>query len=366
MEPEDETSLADDLSAAFDAVEQGVEPSVTEPEGSEAPENTPAADSEPVPRETEAETGENVTGQDEPVEKTGESEHVDPAQAAEAPKTESKADEPPPASFRPLAREAWKDVPDVVKAEVRRRETEIATTMQQLTDVRKFADNFAQIIYPYRENIQREGATPLAAVQSLMQVAATLQTGSAAGKAGQIAELVHRYGVDIRELDEALASGVGRESPVIQQRVAEAVKPFQEALQRQQEEARQRQTAQSSTIQQELQAFENDPKNEFFKDVRRSMADLMDAYAARGLTLTFKEAYDKACELDPDVGAILRMRRDTEEARKRAEQAKQKQRAAKSLPSSSSGDQRRRAAEPSSPHDDLRADLEAAMNMGGR
>lgn len=370
MAREDETTLAEDLAAAFEAVEKESEASVSEPEAPEAaPQEqteTPEDDIADVSRETEAETGENLTGQGEPVEKTGESEHVEPEKAANATKEAEKSVEPPPAGWKPLAREVWKDIPEVARSEIRRRETEIATTMQQLTDVRKFADNFAQTIYPYRENIRREGATPLSAVQSLMQVAATLQTASAPGKAAQIAELVHRYGVDIRELDEALASGVGREAPIVQQRVAEAVKPFQEALARQQEEAQQRQRSQASAIQQELEAFKNDPKNEFFPDVRLEMADIMDAAARRGHPMTFSEVYEKVCTLNPDVGAILKMRAETAEARKRAEAAKQKQRAAKSLPSASSGDQRRRAAEPSNPHDDLRADLEAAMNMARR
>lgn len=366
MGKEDETTLADDLAAAFEAVEQGSEASVSEPE---APESTPtdtddvpAADLDDVSRETEAKVEESGPEDDkkpEVAEKTAET-------AVENQKEPEKAPEPPPAGWKPLAREVWKDIPEVARAEIRRRETEIATTMQQLTDVRKFADNFAQTIYPFREHIRREGATPISAVQSLLSVAATLQTATPSGKAAQIAELVHRYGVDIHELDNALASGVGREAPEVQRRVAEAVKPFQEALTRQQEEARQRQQSQSSAVKQELQSFAGDPKNEFFSDVRLEMADIMDAAARRGQPMSFKEAYDKACALNPDVEAILKMRRDTEEARKRAEQAKAKQRASKSLPSASSGDQRRRAAEPSSPHDDLRADLEAAMSMGGR
>lgn len=363
MEKENETSLAEDLAAAFEAVESGSEASVNEPE---APEETPQERVESL--ETEVT---DVSRETEAV-----SEESAPEVAGNAPekaenrettaKTPEKQPEPPPAGWKPLAREVWKDIPDVARAEIRRRESEIATTMQQLTDIRKFADNFAQTIYPYRENIRREGSTPLAAVQSLMQVAATLQTSSASGKAAQIAELVHRYGVDIGELDTALANGIGREAPIVQQRVAEAVKPFQEALARQQEEAQQRQQSQANAIQQELQTFASDSKNEFFSDVRLEMADIMDAAARRGQQMTFSEAYEKACTLNPDVGAILKMRSETTEARKRAEAAKQKQRAAKSLPSASSGDQRRRAAEPSNPHDDLRADLEAAMNMTGR
>ena len=348
----EEKTIADELSAAFDAVEN-VEPSPeSEPMEAEAPADTQTASAED---DVSRETTETAPESAETDEKTPETE----SKAPETPEEDAGA---PPGGWKPAAREMWKAIPKQVRDEVQRREREISTTMQQLTDVRKFADNFAQTIYPFREHIRREGATPLSAVQSLLQTAASLQTGDSRAKAVQIATLVARYGVDVRELDEALASGVGREEPIVAQRVAEAVRPFQEQLAQQQAELASRQQATTSTVQQELAAFSSDPANEFFNDVRLDMADVMDAAARRGQTISFKDAYDKACQMNPDVAPILAQRKETEMARKRAEEAKRKKFASKSVPSASAGDQRRRVAESTSAHDDLRADLEHALS----
>ncbi len=355
-----ESTLADDLAAAFEAVENGVshETDVKQPETEQKVEETTASDVDWS--EEPAETDEKVAEIEEKPAETAETEQKAEETEQKAEETTETDDTPPPAGWKPLAREEWKAVPKSAREEIVRREREIATTLQQTTDIRKFAENFAQTIYPFRDHIRREGATPLSAVQSLMQTAATLQTGTQSDKALQIATLVARYGVDIKALDEALASGAGREDPVVQQRVQAAVRPYQEQLEAQQRALQEQQSRQTSGIQQELQAFAADKTNEFFQDVRTVMADIMDAEARSGRLVSFKEAYDRACKLNPDVSRVLELRQKTTEARARAEEAKKKQMAAKSVQSSSGGGQRRRAAEASNPHDDLRADLEAA------
>lgn len=351
---EEENTLADDLKAAFESLEAKTD---------ENPAESAAETGEALP-DTEETTAEVEEKQDGAVEEVSEPETK--AEAAEKQPTEAtvedKDDTPAPASWKALEREHWKDVPKAAREAIMRREREVSSTMQQLSDVRKFADNFAQAIYPYRENIRREGATPLGAVQSLMQVASVLQSNDQRSKASQIATLIHRYGVDFETLAEVLESGVGREEPIIQQRVQAAIQPYQEAMQRQQQEAMQRQQQTKSSVQQELETFRADPKNEFFNDVREDMADIMDAEARRGNVITFKEAYDRACKLNPEVSGVMTLRQQSDAAKKRAEEARAKQRAAKSVQGVSSGGVRKRVAV-DNPHDDLRADLEAAFSM---
>jgi hypothetical protein len=354
----DET-IADDLKAAFEALEspqnaEKVQETVEEP--------TEEVVSDDLDTEQTAESddsSEESDDSDEDAPKTAESDEKEPENAEKVVETPDEY-AAPPAGYRALAREKWKDTPKEVREEAIRREREISTTLQQTTDIRKFAENFAQTIYPFRDHIKREGATPLSAVQGLLQTAASLQTGTQDAKAAQIAALVHRYGVDIGALDNALASGVGREEPQVMRAVQEAVRPYQEEIERQRALDAQRQQGTVSSVQQELTTFSSDPKNEFFQDVRLDMADIMDAEARRGKQITFKDAYERACKLNPEVATILDGRKAVEDASKRALLAKQKQRAAKSVSGSSGGEQRRRAA--LNPGDDLRADLEAAMS----
>ena len=75
-------------------------------------------------------------------------------------------------------------------------------------------------------------------------------------------------------------------------------------------ESRNRNVVQKYTS--EAQSFAEE--NEFFPDVRESMAKLIES----GFADNFQQAYEKACLLDADINAILKQR-------KQAERAKQQQ-----------------------------------------
>src|SRR5690606_29382007 len=86
----------------------------------------------------------------------------------EAAKDPAATDRPvtdrPPASWKPAQREQWGQLPEGVRSEIVRREREIQEGMKQTESIRRFANEFAQIVQPYNHLIAAAGSTPLRAV----------------------------------------------------------------------------------------------------------------------------------------------------------------------------------------------------------
>lgn len=78
-----------------------------------------------------------------------------------------------------------------------------------------------------------------------------------------------------------------------------------QATQQAQQQAQQRVT---ETANNEVDAFSKDAKNEFYRDVREDMADLLDLAAKRGYEMTLKDAYDRACAARPDIAGVIAAR----------------------------------------------------------
>jgi hypothetical protein len=125
-----------------------------------------------------------------------------------------------------------------------------------------------------------------------------------------------------------------------------------------QERRAQRQDALQSEVQGEIEQFAQDPGVPHFDELREEMADLMEVAARRGLTMTLKQAYDRAVALHPKLAEQAGKRAEQERANAAAEAAAKAKRAAVSLPSGG-------APQGSPPGEGaantLRADLEAAM-----
>src|SRR6056297_2018800 len=178
MDIEENDTLMENLSAAWDAVE------------AEEPEE-PAIDDEPViddePLAAEAPEGEEPVASEEP-----------PAEAQQASDLET-----PPAGLPPEAREVWADVPPAVKAAIAKREEDYSRGVKMYADNAKRAQAMDKTLAPYQQLFAMNGG-PQNTIPGLLQTASVLQMGAPAQKAQIVAQLVKQFGVDVRALDNAL------------------------------------------------------------------------------------------------------------------------------------------------------------------
>jgi hypothetical protein len=219
------------------------------------------------------------------------------------------ADVKPPASWNPLAREKWAGVDPEIRNEVHRREREMQTVLQQGAQARNFIQSFENVVRPYEVFIRQENSNPLQAVQNLMQTAATLRVGTPQDKVSMIAGMIQNFGVDIAQLDSALAahlngSGTGNHTQANQGAFRDArLDQFLAQQARKDQEAQQQQ---QGVLQQQIAAFAS--SHEFYNDVGGLMADLMEVKARQGIALDMEAAYKQACQMHDGVAKTLATR----------------------------------------------------------
>lgn len=261
------------------------------------------------------------------------------------------------------AREVWPDTPPAMQEAIAQREKDYAQGIQKYAESAKRAEMMDQALAPFHQYFAMNGNQPADTMHGLLQTASILQMGSPQQRAEQVAGLINQFGVDIPTLDAILTGNANPEGapPIpnnqnqhdINMAVQQAIAPYQQFMDQQaqyQQEATQ-QTQQE--VQQEIIAFANDPKNEFYMDVRADMADIMDMATNRQIEMTLKEAYDKACLLRPDIQKIL-------QGREQQSAMRQRRTAATSVSGTLGG-----SGEGSAP-DSLRGALEAAWEGDGR
>jgi len=267
---------------------------------------------------------------------------ADPA-AAPA-QTPAEALNPPPVSWRAEVKAEWGKLPPTVQAEVMRRETEVQRVLSESGSARSIANQFTERVTPYMPFIRAEGLNnPLDAFAGLMDTHVALKTGSAFQKAEKLAGLVKHYGIDIIELDKALA-GVAQEKPedVIQRQVqalvSQQLQPVMQLKQQLEAERQAKLDIEAKAADGEMRTFAQ--KNPHFETVRSMMADIMEVSERNGGgVLSLQDAYDRAVLLHPSLrGATLAAQtaQTAQQLNAAAQRAKAAARAGRVQPQSSS------------------------------
>lgn len=282
------------------------------------------------------------------------------------PKSGPKVDRAP-ASWRPEVREHWAQLPETVRAEVARRETEVQRTLQETAQARQYAESISRAFQPYEAYIRAEGANPLQVIDNLMGTAVRLRTSTGPELANLMAGMVQQFGTGrfgqqfIEMLDSALAGNAPRVDPAqmqIQQTIQQQLAPVQQFMSQfqQAQAAQQAQVAQQAVT--EVEQFIS--RAEFGNDVRAEMADLMEVAARRGQQLSMQDAYRQACLMNPQVRAALQARQKSKQAQNQTGVAQRARAAAVSVPSSGP------SMAPRQQPDDIRSAIEAAIAMTSR
>jgi hypothetical protein len=210
-----------------------------------------------------------------------------------------------PQSWKAGAREAWGQLPQELRAEIHRRESETAQALQHSAQAREVIGTLQSIQQEFAPALQAEGVDLVTATRNLMQVSARLRFGTPQEKAVTVAQIMQAYGVDVPTLDAILSN-----TPLPQHAQAQAQQlrdPRVDGLLSQIASARQQQAQQQAEeATREVSSFGEG--KEFFDDVREAMADLIEVAARRGVDLSLDQAYERACQMDPEISRVLAQR----------------------------------------------------------
>lgn len=329
---------------------------VAEPEGA-------AADLEALAEEKPADTEQAQQQRDEQGRFKQKNNAIEPGPKS-GPKPQG---EKAPASWRPEIREHWGQLPEPVRTEIARRETEVQRTLQESAEARKTVEAVMRTIQPYEAFIKAENSNPLQAIDNLMSTAARLRTGTAPELASMVAGIVNQFGIGrfgngfIEMLDSALAGQTPKLDPqqaaidqVLNQRLAPIQLMFNQFQQAQIAQQQQVTERAKSEVEQFLS------KAEFGEDVREDMADIMEAAQRRGQNITLLDAYKKACLMNDQVRSVMSQRVQAQSAQQHTQAAQRARSAAVQV--SGSAPMGAMKQDPT----DVRSAIEAAISMSAR
>lgn len=256
----------------------------------------------------------------------------------------------PPASWSPRAKAAWANLPQEVRAEIGKREGEVAQGLRALADYKD--------LKPYADRARSAGVTLKAAFDQYAAIDRLCMNDLPAGlveiargfgrnpqQMGQLfADLAAKFGTQVTAGNPNPAPAgqqPASEDAVLQQILAPVLKPLMDKLgvleNTHSQRAEADRNAQVQSLASEINRFSADPKNIYYANVEADMQRLFE----RGMVpLTgnhakdLQAAYDLACRLHPEINTLLIEQQVTE--RQNAARAKEQDKAAKARAASRS------------------------------
>lgn len=303
--PED--TLRDTLSKSMDKVEAAPTSEVA----------VPAVEAGPTKEEVKTEPVESVKEEVKIESAKPTKEEVKAEPAVSAKEERAKPEEPkkgirPPESWRPAIRtEHWAKLPVAVQSEIHRRERQIDEGLQAAAEARRGMEQVSSLFAQYKDVFEFEKMPPLQTVASLLNISKALRFSPGPQKAQLMAQVIQGFNVDLKALDQALsmlvppsdpaARAVQDQNQLIQQAIQREMAPMRELMSGFQAQRQQAQQTEQQTMQSEISAFAEDPKNEYFPVVKEVMADILEAGAARGQKISLQEAYKRAILANNDL-----------------------------------------------------------------
>ena len=195
-----------------------------------------------------------------------------------------------PASWSPAAKASFERLPPEVQQAVAKREQEIDHGLRRKSEEVKRYEPLEQLIAPRRALWAAQGMDEASAIKTLLAAQDLLERDPKQG----LEFLARSYGVN---LNTAQPQGQPYQAQPARDSHPEiaALKQQLQVLQSQV------QTAQTAPIVSQIDAFQNDPANLYFENVRDDMAVLLH----NGKASDLKEAYDMACWMRPDIRPFL-------------------------------------------------------------
>lgn len=229
-----------------------------------------------------------------------------PPEAAETPPPEAAATaDRPPASLSAMAKSKWNEWPDEVRKEISKREDDFHKGIAQYKEGHQVATALDQVVRPYMPMIQQMGVSPIANIQSLLQIQYEMQQNPQA----TLQKLAQSWGIEFGEQPQQLDPNASALQLRLQQ--------LEQMVNSQRQSAEQQVM---SSAQQDIAEFSADPTNLYFEDVKQDMAALLRSGYAKDL----KDAYDKAVYANPTTRAALIASQRSQAEQQRIDEAKRK------------------------------------------
>jgi hypothetical protein len=197
-----------------------------------------------------------------------------------------------PASWSPAAKATFDKLPPEVQQAVAKREQEIDHGLRRKSEEVKRYEPLEQLIAPRRALWAAQGMDEASAIKTLLAAQDLLERDPKQG----LEFLARSYGVNIANL-----SAQPQGQPYQAQPAPDSHPEIAALKQQLQVLQSQVQTAQTAPIVSQIEAFQNDPANLYFENVRDDMAVLLH----NGKASDLKEAYDMACWMRPDIRPFL-------------------------------------------------------------
>ena len=259
----------------------------------------------------------------------------------------------PPSGWSVAGKTAFSGLPEAVKADIAKRETEIAEGFRRYKERETSYRDVAAVIEPRMQELSQTGVSAAQAVERLFAVADLIVNDTERA----IMEIANGHGVNLaalaaRQGGQPAPNGTGQPAvdpriASIEQRLAEIQGHFTEAQ-------RSQALAERSAADNEIASFASDPKHVYFENVRADMARLLQG----GFADTLPKAYEMACSLHPEISAhLLKERVQSELTARQKEQASRTASARAAAGSLTGAPQPGTAGQPV-PKDNLRAELE--------
>jgi len=207
----------------------------------------------------------------------------------------------PPQGWTPEMKAKWDKVPEDIRAEVIRREEDMAAGVQRLMQQTEPARQIYSVLEPYEPYFQQIELEPAEYLTQMIQSEQVLALGNPAQKFTQLLEIADGYGIPIRQaLDQAMG---GKLQAFIEEshkhhRTPPSLPP--EVARELQEQRDWRANLEATAAKNELEAFTADKTAHPFMDqVRDQMADVIES----GVCETYQDAYDYCVWKNPTLRA---------------------------------------------------------------
>jgi hypothetical protein len=237
-----------------------------------------------------------------------------------APKTQ------PPTSWSASAKAEFEKLPAIVREAISKREAEVHKGFTSLDEDRNLGKQVKEVVSPYLAMIQAEGGTPATAMKVLLNSAYLLRRGTPQQKLALVSQMCSEYGIPVQALTQFASHPRQAPAPVPQQQVQAPISREDIASIVQQEQHRGR-------LQSEIAAFQSDPANQHFEQVKSHMAHLL----LNGLATDLKGAYEQACWANSEIRSSLMAEQQKAAQDKQRREIQQKSTAARHAGGSVSG-----------------------------
>lgn len=196
-----------------------------------------------------------------------------------------------PSSWSPAAKATFDKLPPEVQQAVAKREQEIDHGLRRKSEEVKRYEPLEQVLAPRRALWAAQGLDEVQAVKTLLAAQDLLEKNPMQG----LEFLAKSYGVSLNTAQPQ--QGQARQPQPAPDSHPEIANLKQQLLELQS----QVQTAQTAPIVSQVEAFQNDPANLYFENVRDDMAVLL----KNGKATDLKEAYEMACWMRSDIRPFL-------------------------------------------------------------